>query len=184
MNSKWTFESWPLDLIESNIPVLHRLSSEGWQNFSRNSISHHVISKSKLACRFPTTAIIKECQFLPSLDILCPKHFLHVMNPCPIFFKWLIVSCTSNYKILIMYLSHPRFLGFPHILWNLHQSVITETLVSLTDIKSHFRFTKTSLSHVRINFQRPNNLKIPAILWKLGWCMVPEILFVQISVNS
>ena len=72
---------------------------------------------------------------------------------------------------------------FQLIHWN-HQSVIIETLVSVTNIKSYFRFTKTSLSLVRINFQRPNNLKIPAILWKLGWCMVPEILFVQISVNS
>ena len=60
----------------------------------------------------------------------------------------------------INYLSHPQFLGFPHrILWN-HQSVIIETLVSFTNIKSHFRFTMTALSLVRINSLRPNNLKI------------------------
>ena len=29
---------WPLDLVKSNIPVLHSLSSEGGQNFTWNYI--------------------------------------------------------------------------------------------------------------------------------------------------
>ena len=32
------FDLWPLDLVENNIPVLHSLSPEWWQNFTWNSI--------------------------------------------------------------------------------------------------------------------------------------------------
>ena len=32
------FDLWPLELVENNTPVLHSLSSEGWQNFTWNSI--------------------------------------------------------------------------------------------------------------------------------------------------
>ena len=32
------FDLWPFDLVKSNIPVLHSLSSEVWQNFNWNSI--------------------------------------------------------------------------------------------------------------------------------------------------
>ena len=31
------FDLWPLELVENNTPVLHSLSSEGWQNFTWNS---------------------------------------------------------------------------------------------------------------------------------------------------
>ena len=30
------FDLWPLDLVKNNIPVLHSLSSEWWQNFTWN----------------------------------------------------------------------------------------------------------------------------------------------------
>ena len=33
-----TFDLWPLDLVKNNIPVLHSLRPEWWQNFSWNSI--------------------------------------------------------------------------------------------------------------------------------------------------
>ena len=44
----WIFYLWPLDLVKSNIPVLHSLSSERWQNFNKipwvyskkNSLKH------------------------------------------------------------------------------------------------------------------------------------------------
>ena len=32
------FDLWSLDLVENNIPVLHSLSPERWQNFTWNSI--------------------------------------------------------------------------------------------------------------------------------------------------
>ena len=35
---QWAFDLWPFNLVKSNIPVLHSLSSEGWQNFIWNSI--------------------------------------------------------------------------------------------------------------------------------------------------
>ena len=38
VHCQWTFDSWPLDLVKSNIPVLHSLITEGWQNFTWNSI--------------------------------------------------------------------------------------------------------------------------------------------------
>ena len=33
-----TFDLWHLDLVENNIPVLHSLSPEWWENFTWNSI--------------------------------------------------------------------------------------------------------------------------------------------------
>jgi hypothetical protein len=40
---------WPLDLVKSNIPVLHSLSSEGWPEINKIGSGYDFLFKSLLA---------------------------------------------------------------------------------------------------------------------------------------